>query len=97
MAKVHAQVKLPKKLADAFDTYYQTSRYAQQQFIPFNKDMILPQLEQRAQRYGFTLDADHARSKAFKGTFKLSGGRKKVPMQLRVSAKSLPLAEDWTA
>lgn len=90
-------VRIPKKLADAFDTYFQTSRFAQRNFVKFNKDLTIGQIQRLAERYGYTLDTDHALGKSFKGTFKISGGRsKKNPKNLRISARTLPLAEDWT-
>lgn len=88
--------KLPKKLADAFDTYFQTSRFAQKNFVKFDKSMTLGQIKRIAERHGYTLDEAAALSKNFKGTFKISGGKAKRVKHLRVSAATLPFAEDWT-
>ena len=86
----HALVKIPAKLADAFDTYFQTSRFAQKNFVKFNKDAVLAHIEKVAARYNYVLDAS-ARSPNFKGVFKLANKSR----TLRVSASTLPLAEDW--
>lgn len=97
MAKIRNQVRIPKKLADSFDTYFQTSRFAQANFTRFNKDMTIGQIKRLAERHGYVLDEEHALGKNFKGTFKISGGKGKKQKSLRVSAATLPLAEDWTA
>ena len=91
----HAQVRIPRRLAGAFDSYFQTSRFAQANFIKFNKELVIKQINSTAERHGLVLDEEHALGPKFKGTFKLSGGKKKQRM-LRVSAASLPHAEDWT-
>lgn len=89
------QVRLPKKLADAFDTYFQTSRFAQTNFVRFDKTMTLGQVKRLAERYGYTFDMEHATKGKFRGFFKLSGGKRKY-RDLRVTSDSLPMAEDWT-
>lgn len=92
----HAQVRLPKKLADAFDTYFQTSRFAQSKFMKFDKRLTIGQIKRLADRHGFELDEAHALGDKFKGTFKINGGKGKNKKALRISASTLPLAEDWT-
>lgn len=89
---LHPAVRIPKKLADAFDTYFQTSSFAQQNFLKFNKDMLLEILAARAERYGYELDLEAAKSDKFKGVFKLSHKKRDV----RIGRKNLPFAEDWT-
>lgn len=91
----HATTRLPKKLADAFDTYFQTSRFAQAKFMKFDKKLTIGQIKRLAERHGFTLDEEHALGTKFKGTFKISGGKGKTPKNLRVSAATLPRAEVW--
>lgn len=92
----HKAVRLPKKLADSFDTYFQTSRYAQKNFTKFDKSLVLTTIKNAADRHGYVLDEEHALSSKFKGVFKISGGKGKTPKTLRVSAATLPQAEDWS-
>lgn len=86
-------VRIPKKLADVMDTYFQTSQFAQKHFLKFNKENLLTQIKERAARYGYELDTDHAESDKFKGVFKLSHAKRDI----RISRNTLPFAEDWTA
>jgi len=87
----HARIPMPKALADAFDTYFQTSKFAQKNFIKFDKGMVLPAIEKAAARFGYTVDRS-AYEPGFKGVFKLN----RKTRSIRVSASTLPLAEDWT-
>lgn len=87
----HALVKIPAKLADAFDTYFQTSKFAQRNFMRFNKDAVLEQIKTVAKRYNYTIDPS-AFGPNFKGVFKLANKTRTI----RVSAATLPMAEDWT-
>lgn len=91
-ADARKQVRIPKKLVDAFDSYFQTSRFAQQHFIKFNKDMTLGQIKRLAERHGYEFDIEHATRGKFRGFFKLHGGRGKVKRDFRVTADSLPFA-----
>lgn len=87
----HARIPMPKPLSDAFDTYFQTSKFAQKNFLKFNKEIVLAAIERAAARYGYTVDRS-AYEPGFKGVFKLN----RKTRSLRVSAATLPLAEDWT-
>lgn len=87
----HALIKIPAPLADAFDTYFQTSKFAQANFTRFNKELVLDSIKRVAARYGYTVD-EAAFKPNFKGVFKLTRKTKAI----RVSAATMPLAEDWT-
>lgn len=84
-------VSIPKALANELDTYFQTSRFAQKEFTKFNKGTLLARIVKVAARFRYTVDQS-AFGPNFKGVFKLSCKSK----ALRVSAATLPLAEDWT-
>lgn len=83
-------VTMPRKLTDAVSAYFETSKFAQANFIPFNKTLVLSQLETEAAKLGYTVTAVESKGQ-FKGTFKLD----RASQSLRVSAKTLPLAERW--
>lgn len=83
-------VKMPAALADALDTYFQTSRFAQANFLPFNKTLALTKLHDAARRFNYTVTPVESKGQ-FKGVFKLD----RPSQSLRVSAKTLPLAERW--
>lgn len=87
----HPLIPIPAPLADVLDTYFQTSRFAQKNFLRFNKEEILTKIERVAARYNYKLD-ESARSDKFKGEFKLN----RASRSIRVSSKTLPMAEDWT-
>lgn len=83
-------VAMPRKLTEAVDAYFQTSRFAQRNFLPFNKTLTLSRLEAEASKLGYTVTPVESNGQ-FKGTFKLD----RVSQSLRVSAKTMPLAERW--
>jgi hypothetical protein len=80
---------LPTKLLEAFKAYFQTSKFAQENFIKFNKTMTVNGIKREASRYGYTLV--NGEEPNFKGVFKL----RRRDRELRVAARTLPAAEVW--
>lgn len=83
-------VVMPKKLTDTLDAYFQTSKFAQKNFVPFNKELLHAKIREVAGRFNYEV-VGLEEGKDFKGVFKLE----RKSQKLRVSAKTLPFAEKW--
>jgi hypothetical protein len=79
-------VALPKVLADALDSYYQTSKFARQHFIRFNKELVYRELNAAASRLGYTMSASEGKNA---GQFVFTRASK----TLRVTRDTFPQAE----
>lgn len=83
-------VTMPRRLTNAVSAYFETSRFAQANFLRFDKTLCLNKLNEEAAKLGYTVTPVESKGQ-FKGVFKLD----RASQSLRVSAKTLPLAEKW--
>lgn len=79
-------VRLPKKLEEAFDTYYQTSAFARKNFLKFNRELVMQEVTHAAKRCGYEVKASEGKSA---GEFTLT----RKSQTLRVTRSKFPLAD----
>ena len=80
------RVMIPRKLADALDTYYQTSAFAQRNFTKFDKTMTHQKIKDEAAKLHYTVEVSQGKNS---GTFIFARPSRKM----RVSRKTFPEAE----
>lgn len=79
-------IPLPARLADAFDTYFQTAAFAQKNFTKFNRDLVMGKLRDSAKRLGYDVTAGEGKNS---GHFTLT----RATQTLRVTRANFPNAE----
>lgn len=79
-------IPLPARMADAFDTYFQTAAFAQKNFTKFNRDLVMGKLKEAAKRCGYEVNAGEGKNS---GHFVLT----RATQTLRVTRANFPNAE----
>lgn len=79
-------IPIPKRLADALDTYYQTAQFARQHFTKFNRELTHRGIVDQAEKLGYTVTMSEGKNA---GQFVFQ----RESRTLRVTRKNFPMAE----